>query len=230
MNDSKRILIVNADDFGRSQGVNLGIARAHEEGIVTSASLMVRRPAAEDAAAYAQQHPELSVGLHLDLGEWVYRDAVWEAVDEVLEPVEEAVERQLAEFLRLVGHKPTHLDSHQHVHRQGEAGTVLGAVARELGVPLRACDPKIRFCGDFYGQNARGEEHHEAITVEALLAILSGLEPGITELGCHPGIGTDHDLPYGLERSMEVTTLRDSRIRSALEAHGIELRSFAQLS
>jgi predicted glycoside hydrolase/deacetylase ChbG (UPF0249 family) len=38
----KRIAIVNADDFGRTPGVNRGIARAHEEGVVTSASLMVR--------------------------------------------------------------------------------------------------------------------------------------------------------------------------------------------
>jgi predicted glycoside hydrolase/deacetylase ChbG (UPF0249 family) len=229
MNDPKRTLIVNADDFGRSQGVNLGIARAHEEGIVTSASLMVRRPAAEEAAAYARQHPELSLGLHLDLGERVYLDAVWEAVDEVLEPLDAVVRRQLAEFLRLVGHEPTHLDSHQHVHRQGEAGTVLADVARELGVPLRACDPKIRFCGNFYGQTAKGEPLREGISVEALIDLLAALPIGVTELGCHPGIGTDDDLPYGIERAIEVRCLCDPRIRSALDTYGIELRSFAEL-
>ena len=44
-----RILIVNADDFGLSAGVNCGIAEAHDEGIVTSASLMVHMPAAAEA-------------------------------------------------------------------------------------------------------------------------------------------------------------------------------------
>ena len=43
--DSKRFLIVNADDFGLSEGVNRGIIEAHERGIVTSASLMVLKPA-----------------------------------------------------------------------------------------------------------------------------------------------------------------------------------------
>src|SRR3712207_7115710 len=48
--------------------------RSYEGGIVTSASLMVRWPAATEAAAYAREHRDLSVGLHLDLGEWVYRE------------------------------------------------------------------------------------------------------------------------------------------------------------
>jgi hypothetical protein len=61
-------LIVNADDFGLSGGVNAGIMAAHEHGIVTSASLMVRWP----AARYAAGHPRMSLGLHLDLGEWAF--------------------------------------------------------------------------------------------------------------------------------------------------------------
>lgn len=47
-------MIVNADDFGLSPGVNRGIIQAHEHGIVTSASLMVRRAAAYQAAQYAR--------------------------------------------------------------------------------------------------------------------------------------------------------------------------------
>ena len=66
-----RILIVNADDLGLSGGVNRGIARAHDEGIVTSASAMVRRDAIEEAAELARSRPALSVGLHVDLSEWV---------------------------------------------------------------------------------------------------------------------------------------------------------------
>src|SRR5215831_3654590 len=72
-----RQLIVNADDFGQSPGVNRGIIQAHERGIVTSASLMVRWRAAAEAAAYARAHPRLGLGLHVDLGEWEYRDGDW---------------------------------------------------------------------------------------------------------------------------------------------------------
>jgi chitin disaccharide deacetylase len=229
MNDSTRILIVNADDFGRSSGVNRGVVIAHEQGIVTSASLMVRRPAAEEAAAYARQHPRLSCGLHLDLGEWIYRDGSWEAIEEVAGPVEVEVRRQLESFQMLVGHEPTHLDSHQHVHRQAPAGAVVAELARELGIPLRACERRIRFCGDFYGQTSKGEPLPAAISVEALLDLLAALQIGVTELGCHPGLGTDDDLPYGRERSIELRSLCDPRIRSAVLTYGIELRSFAEI-
>jgi len=79
-----RFLIVNADDFGLSEGINQGVIAAHERGILTSASLMVRWPAAAQAAAYARASRTLDVGLHLDLGEMVYDAGEWRSVYEVL--------------------------------------------------------------------------------------------------------------------------------------------------
>ena len=64
------------------RGRQPGVAEAHERGIVTSASLMVRWDAADTAAAYARSRPQLGVGLHLDLGEWVHRDGTWVALYE----------------------------------------------------------------------------------------------------------------------------------------------------
>jgi hopanoid biosynthesis associated protein HpnK len=60
-------LIVNADDFGRSPSINRAIVRAHREGILTSASLMVNEPACSEAVALATDNPGLGVGLHLTL-------------------------------------------------------------------------------------------------------------------------------------------------------------------
>jgi hopanoid biosynthesis associated protein HpnK len=57
-------LIVNADDFGLSPEVNAGIIRAHRDGILRSASLMVAEPAARAAADMARDNPALDVGLH----------------------------------------------------------------------------------------------------------------------------------------------------------------------
>lgn len=57
-------LIVNADDFGLSPEVNAGIMRAHRDGILRSASLMVAEPAARAAADLARDNPALDVGLH----------------------------------------------------------------------------------------------------------------------------------------------------------------------
>ncbi len=62
-------LIVNADDLGLTPGVNRGIVRAFQEGIVTSASLLVTGSAFEEAVTLARQNPELDVGLHLTLVE-----------------------------------------------------------------------------------------------------------------------------------------------------------------
>ena len=116
-----RYLIVNADDFGLSDGVNRGIIEAHEHGVVTGTSLMVRWPAAADAAVYCRQHPRLSSGLHIDLGEWMFREGEWRALYEVVpleDPVsiEREVNRQVKIFREMVGRNPSHLDSHQHVH------------------------------------------------------------------------------------------------------------------
>ena len=58
-------LIVNADDFGRSTEINQAVVRAHREGALNSASLMVAGPAAEEAVELAHQNPALAVGLHL---------------------------------------------------------------------------------------------------------------------------------------------------------------------
>src|SRR5476649_2492365 len=60
-------LIVNADDFGRSSPINQGIIEAHQNGIVTSASLMTDRDAFDEAVQLAEANPRLGIGLHLDL-------------------------------------------------------------------------------------------------------------------------------------------------------------------
>ena len=64
---SARRLIVNADDFGRSHSINEAVIRAHRDGILTSASLMVNEAGFDGAVALARQNPRLGVGLHLTL-------------------------------------------------------------------------------------------------------------------------------------------------------------------
>src|SRR6476646_3057882 len=106
--EAPRYLIVNADDFGQSPGVNRGIVEAHEKGIVTSASLMVRWPAAAEAAAYARARAGLGLGLHVELGEWAYRGGTWTLLYQVVPAddgaaVSAEVARQLESFYRLIG-------------------------------------------------------------------------------------------------------------------------------
>ena len=230
-----RQLIVNADDFGRAPGIVAGVMAARQGGIVTSASLMVRWPAAERAARLALQDAEISVGLHVDLGEWVHGAGEWSAAYEVCDlgdttAVQAEVERQLSAFRRLVGRDPTHLDSHQHVHREGVPLQVLRRLADRLGVPLRGESPAVGHVGGFYGQTGTGSEIHDNISPKALIGLFDALPPGVTELGCHPGDGSDEVPPYATERRIELETLCDPAVRRALEERNIALTTFSALA
>jgi len=230
-----KYLIVNADDFGLSPGVNRGIIEAAENGILTSASLMVRQPAAADAASYARKALKISVGLHLDLGEWVYQNGEWVPLYSVVPTTDAAavaseVKRQFELFQTLMDQPPTHVDSHQHVHRDEPARSLVAHLAGTLGIPVRDQTPGISYCGHFYGQTAEGETMPDALSVNALKSIFSSLPRGITELGCHPGYDDGLATIYRAERAAEVKTLCSPEIRSALSDLGFELCSFKDIS
>src|SRR5467141_3910243 len=166
---TKRYLIVNADDFGHSSAVNRGVMHAHDHGIVTSASLMVRRPAAVEAAEYARNRPGLSLGLHLDFGEWVYENENWVPVYTVVSlddatALRDEGSRQLAAFRTLTDREPDHIDSHQHAHLRDPVRSVVLEAALELNVPVRDCNSEIHYCGRFYGQTGEGSPYAGGIT------------------------------------------------------------------
>ena len=230
-----KCLIVNADDFGQSPGVNRGIIRAHEHGIVTSASLMVRWPAAYEAAEYARSRPELGLGLHVDFGEWMYRSGEWVPLYEVVvledsKAVQTEVDWQLDRFHQLTGRDPDHIDSHQHFHTREEIRPIFEDVARRLGASLRTCGPTVRYCGEFYGQTAEGEAFPEGITLAHLAGILQRLDSGFTELSCHPAEDADLNTMYREERRQELAVLCDPAASEAVNAAGVELCSFSDLA
>ena len=227
-----RQLIVNADDFGRCDGVNAGVIEAFEKGIVTSASLLVRGNNAHEAAEYARRHPDLSVGIHIDLGEWICRDGEWSILYEVVSrddaaAIRDEIAAQLGAFGRLMDREPTHVDSHQHVHNAEPAHSIIRDFASDLDVPCRGYS-SIHHCGNFYGQSAKGTPCHAAISVEAMLKLIAELPEGTTELACHPGIRPDPNTMYVHEREQEVRVLCDPRVRSAIEREKIALCSFRE--
>ncbi len=233
-NASERYLIINADDFGLSRGVNRGIIRSYREGILTSASLMVYGKAVREAANFARRNSQFSLGLHVDLAEWIFSDGEWIPRYQIVHTEDEAevtreVATQLKLFHELVGKEPTHLDSHQHVHRHEPARSVLIKTARALSVPLRSYSPHVAYCGDFYGQTGEGIPFPSGITIKNLLNILSQLPSGWTELGCHPGEDERLESVYRKERRKETEVLCHSRVRGAVESFGIQLSSFIKV-
>jgi chitin disaccharide deacetylase len=212
-----KLLIVNADDFGLTRGTSRGIVEAHQRGIVTSTSLLVDAPGSAAAAALAEDLPDLSVGLHLDL------DGV------TPEHVPAELERQLRRFAELTGSSPTHLDTHHDSHGDPAILRHVLAFARRHDLPLRG-HSGLRVCSRFYGQWG-GETHLEQISVAGLARVLSeGAGDGITELICHPGY-PDPELrsSYAVEREAEIGTLCDPGARAFLDARGIRLIGFRDL-
>ncbi|MEK0451490.1 MAG: hypothetical protein RL088_3758 [Verrucomicrobiota bacterium] len=233
---TERKVIVNADDFGLSRGVNRGIIEAHERGILTSTSLMVRQSAAEEAAEYARGNPRLGVGLHVDLGEWVCIRGHWMMryevvkIDDKFPRFLDEIRRQLDRFRALVGREPSHIDSHQHFHRREPVRSGLYRIAEELALPLREMTTSIRYCGHFYGQSGSGDSYPELVGADSLARTLQRLPAGITELGCHPSAEMDFESAYARERLLEFASLCDQGVRETVVACGIKLVSFDELN
>jgi len=149
-------LIVNADDFGFTPGVNAGIIHAYKTGIVTSTTIMANGEAFEDAVALALNNPSLGVGCHLAIvgGRPVARAEEVPSIvdDDGLLPStlgqlmlrlargsvksDEIAREFRAQVMRVVGAGiiPTHFDSHKHSHVSPPVMKALALVAREFGV------------------------------------------------------------------------------------------------
>jgi predicted glycoside hydrolase/deacetylase ChbG (UPF0249 family) len=248
----KRV-IVNADDLGRTAGINRGIFEAHRRGIVTSASLMVNHPAARDVPALAAESPGLGIGLHVALTGGVPalpRERVRSLVDrngrlpsrpsglEDAEPAEvlSEVRAQVKRFREIMGRDPTHLDSHHNVHCLPHVLDAVVTVAWETGRPVRAAAPPVaerlrgegipttdRFVEDFYDRRD---------PLAALIRILDEIAPGTSELMCHPAV-VDEELrassSYAEPRAAELDALTSREVRQCVQASGIRLIHFGQL-
>jgi hopanoid biosynthesis associated protein HpnK len=152
----RKRLIVTADDFGLSESVNEGVERAHRNGVLTSASLMVAGPAAADAVRRAKAMPALRVGLHLvaiegpavlppsripnlvDAKRWFPSDQFRLGVEYA---VNSAARRQLADEIRAqfeayaaTGLALDHADAHKHMHLHPYVAKLLLEIGPEFGL------------------------------------------------------------------------------------------------
>ncbi len=149
-------LIINADDFGFSEGVNKGIIDAHTKGILTSTTIMTNMPHAAQAVELAKNFPNLGIGVHLNLtaGKPVSRDSAVKLILDsqgnfALTPaklaiaslingkVRTAIETELAaqvQWLLETGFKPTHLDSHKHIHCFPSIFSIVCRLAKKFGI------------------------------------------------------------------------------------------------
>jgi chitin disaccharide deacetylase len=219
---NEKYVIVNADDFGASTGVNRGIVDCHQKGILTSTSFMVTGRAAAEAVSMSRDNPNLAIGLHWD----VWGEGEREFSMNRPQAVRDEIRRQLDEFDQFFGRLPSHVDSHQHAHR--EAFEIFRELVEPLGVPLRE-DGKVKFIGGFYGQWEWMVTDLKYVSVAALEGILrTEILPGFTEVSCHPGYVTpDYQAVYLTEREEEIRTLTSPAIKQVIAEESIHLISYA---
>ncbi len=221
-----KFVIFNADDFGYTRGINRGIVEAHRYGVVTSATLIVNGLATEEAVGMAADLPGLSLGLHVN-----FTNEAQRLVDfDDPEVASAEMRRQLDRFVSLRGRLPTHLDSHQHVHRHPARRPLFEQLAAEHGLPLRDTPPVV-FMGGFYAQWEYGISDLSKVSVAALEGMIRHeVEDGITEMGCHPGYFDEAmEIVYHRDREAELQTLCHPRVREVLREEGIRLIGFRQL-
>jgi hopanoid biosynthesis associated protein HpnK len=183
--------IINADDFGRSTQINRAVIRAHQEGVLNSASLMVAGAAADEAFDLARSHPALAVGLHLvvvdgpavlpphriphlvnAIGQFANAPIRLglkygfssQARSELTEEITAQFERFAASGLPL-----SHVDGHQHMHMHPVVFDIVLPLAKKFGAK------RIRIVRDDLRLALRHDPRHALgkIVSTAIFAMLS---------------------------------------------------------
>lgn len=149
-------LVINADDFGYSKAVNLGIVETHSNGVLSSTTLMANMPGFSNAVKLAKKFPMLGVGVHLSMtcGKPILSgmdtlcrsDGSFQALNYVRENDESIDLDQLyLEWRGQINHilqagiRPTHLDSHHYTHTIGKNYQVIERLSEQYQLPIRNC-------------------------------------------------------------------------------------------
>ena len=153
----KARVIINADDFGLCSSVNRAVAQAHRNGVLTSATIMSNMPAVDEAVKMAADMPDLGTGVHLNLTEGkplAALSAIRSIIDDdgqfafsagklafntvLKRAVRTAIETEFAaqvEYLLDNGIKPTHIDSHKHIHCFPVIYPIVVSLAQKFDIP-----------------------------------------------------------------------------------------------
>ncbi len=226
-------VILNGDDYGYSRGVNQGIEKSIQEGILTSTSVMVNRSAAEEAIKLVR-NKEISIGLHLDLTkEGIQR---WMGLLYIFAwspaKIEEAFYQQIDRFKTITGQAPHHIDGHHNVHLHPRVKPFVVNYARENNIPVRSLSG-AKFVMSFYGRSLRHWNDLNNVSFTHLISVLSGFKPGIYEIMCHPGFVDDElkssGTTYLLQREAEVRALTDPGVKEYIASSRLELMSWKDL-
>jgi len=240
-------LIVNADDFGLSRGVNYGIVDAYLNGILTSTTLMVTMPGLMHAIELSKQHPGLKVGLHLNIalgtpltegksltdsqGQFIKPNQL--PSDHVYdeEEVYRELEAQYEKFVFMMKRKPTHLDSHLFT---SDLIDVMNTCARRLAntyqIPLRNND----IPGFNHVRFLQFRTYHASMGLEYFYDHIDDIVTHeYSELMTHPAYMDSFIMSqssYNLQRLEELDFLTSEKTLNLIKEYKIELISYEDVS
>lgn len=238
-------LIVNADDFGLSEGVNYGIVSAYKNGIVKSTTMMVGMPAFEHAVELLKENKGLGCGIHMTLSlhkpvleghktivdenGYFYRRITNELIEEKfdLDEVYKEFSAQI-EKAKEYGINISHLDSHHHVHTLKALKPVIEKIVLKYDLPIRGgfeeeinYDKIIPMIDMFYNENVTEEffeKHIDEIKKYDAVDLMS-----------HPAF-IDKKLvnftSYSLKRMDEYEILTSDKTKNILKENNIEISNY----
>lgn len=204
-----KYLIVNADDFGYSYGINKGIIEAHKDGIVTSTSLLVDAIAVDEAKDLLQ-YENLSVGLHFELKE--------------VENVQAELERQIEKFVAIVGKMPDHIDTHKRHTTDEGIKEVLQEYAKAHNIPVRNFNAK--HIGTF------GVNSNDA-SLGRLKRSIDEATDGYNELMTHAGYSDEYlreHSSYNDPREQELVSICEPSIKQYIADKDLVLINWRQIA
>lgn len=242
-------LIVNADDFGFSEGVNRGIVEAYKNGIVTSCSVMMTMPALTHAKVLAQKNPELKLGLHLNMtlgrpltncislikeNGFFYKPKEKPDINKFLKS-EIKIEflAQYKKFISEFKRKPTHLDTHLYAHQiYGVVKEVISEISEEKNIPVRDLDTpgfKKAYFIDWFKVCKNETEDAIWLRFEENKQLILSQE--IAELMVHPAWPDNYlckHSSYNKQRLIELKILTSDKIKKFIKENKIILTDFEE--
>ncbi|WP_319370943.1 chitin disaccharide deacetylase [uncultured Ilyobacter sp.] len=242
-------LIINADDFGYSKGVNYGIIEAYKNGLVTSTTIMMNMPYVDHALDLYKDNQRLGLGIHFVLTsyhpltnskELLGNNGVMDRdFDRIALCPEEVIEAELrAQFSALYnkGYKITHADSHHHVHRIPKVLKIMSKICKEYGLAMRTVpeqrnsdgfDKDIKttekFNWEFYDKDATFEKFKNIISKDGVSSL---------EICAHPAFIDLHlknFSNYVEPRMMELDVLTSQEAKDLITNKNIEMINFGDL-
>ncbi|MFV0380054.1 MAG: chitin disaccharide deacetylase [Anaerorhabdus sp.] len=230
-------LIINADDFALSKGVNYGILECFKNGVLTSTTMMMNAPALDHAVALMKEN-DLNVGIHLvatmfkpltnakslttenglfDKAKMFDKNATINEEELYNEWV-----AQIELFIKKTGRKPSHIDSHHHIHLEEKCRETTLKLSKKYQLQVRAVDSEfgenILFVDNFYGDN---------ITIDSVKEIIEN--SGVIEMMSHPAFidnGLVNATSYSMKRKDELDLLLSNEIKELLNDKKVSLISY----